>query len=140
MANWFRHAKAAMHPPKEGGPLETKPPSRFAFITRKRPKHLILPKWTKKDSFQTKDLGTIVPPEELADEASLRRPGQWLKDQIGGVVKDKSIEMIEKSRVSSRRSVSVPDEVIQDFLSEVLNNDEEKKAPPKPAHPKNKPS
>lgn len=84
-----------------------------------------LPGWAKKDWFAQKDLGTMVPPEDLAEEASLRRPGEWLKKKLSGVDEKQVIENIRKSKSSLERKVGVSDKDIQDFFQNFLTGPEE---------------
>lgn len=101
----------------------------------KRPQGFKMPEWAKKDYFQKKDLGTMVPPEELAEEASLRRPTDWLRKKIKGTDRVQQFENIEKTRSERDRSVGMSDQEIDDFLGQVLKKKKRKKAkrPPEKA-------
>ena len=88
--------------------------------TGKRPKGFRMPKWAQKDYFAQKDLGTMVPPEELADEASLRRPGDWLRTKLAGSEEAQAFENIQKTKYNARRKVGMSDPEIDSFLDNVL--------------------
>jgi len=86
----------------------------------KRPKGFFMPKWAQKDSFEKKDLGTMVPPGEFAEDASLRRPGDWLKKKIAGTEKIQQFESLEKTKHEGPREVGMSDKEIDHFLGKFL--------------------
>ena len=88
--------------------------------TGKRPRGFTMPEWAKGDYFQKEDLGTMVPPEELAEEATLRRPADWLRDKIGGSDKVQQFENIKKSKEGLQRKVGMSDQEIETFLGKFL--------------------
>jgi hypothetical protein len=94
----------------------------------KRPQGFKMPEWAQKDYFQKKDMGTMVPPEELAEEASLRRPTDWLRKKIKGTDRVQQFENIEKTQFDRDRSVGMSDQEIDDFLGQVLKKKKRKKA------------
>ncbi|MDX1387351.1 MAG: hypothetical protein R3257_07145 [bacterium] len=95
--------------------------------TGKRPKGFKMPEWAQKDYFQEKDMGTMVPPEELAEEASLRRPTDWLRKKIKGTDRVQQFENIKKTRFDRSGPVGMSDQEIDDFLGEVLKKSGRKK-------------
>lgn len=93
----------------------------------KRPEGFSMPKWTQKDFFAKKEMGTMVPPEELVGEASLRRPGEWLKKKILGADKDRDFEKFTKTPVKAPRKVGLSDGELDDFLGDFLKEGQEGK-------------
>jgi hypothetical protein len=89
--------------------------------TGKRPKGFFMPEWAKKDSYETKDMGQMVPPEELADEASLKAPGDWLRKQLTGKDDAKQFEELKKSKRSTQREPAMSDQEIEDFLGDFIS-------------------
>lgn len=94
-----------------------------------------MPEWAKKDHFENKDMGQMVPPEELADAGSFRRPGDWLVKQLTGRDEAQQFENIKKTKQSSRE-VGMSDREIDEFLGDLLSAQERKrrrsKGPKKP--------
>lgn len=82
-----------------------------------------LPPWAKKDWFAQKDMGTMVPPEDLAEEASLRRPGEWLKNKLGGGERSQVMEKIRKLANSSKGRPGLSDEELEGFLKDFLSTE-----------------
>lgn len=89
-------------------------PKRAFIPQRKTPPPL--PTWSKKDWFEPKELGTMVPPEEMADAGTLRRPGKWLQDKMGHH-DEKLVEMTNK-RTKGRQQL--PDADLEKFLQDLL--------------------
>jgi len=107
--------------------------------TGKRPKGFRMPKWAQIDYFAKKDLGTMVPPEELAEEGTLRRPGDWLRTKIKGTEDMQAFESIEKTRYDAPRKVGMSDKEIDSFLGNMLEKKGGKSAKNKSAGARKKP-
>lgn len=88
--------------------------------TGKRPPGFFMPQWAKKDHYEKKDMGQMVPPEELADAASLKAPGDWLRKQLTGKDEVQQFENIKKNRGATSRPPGMSDQEIEDFLGDFL--------------------
>ena len=88
--------------------------------TGKRPPGFFMPQWAKKDRFEKKDMGQMVPPEELAEAGSLKAPGDWLRKQLTGKDEVQQFENIKKTKYDSARSPGMSDQEIEDFLGDFL--------------------
>lgn len=102
---------------------EAKP---FDRARGKRPEGFVMPEWAQQDYFQKKDIGTMKPPEELADEGSLRRPGDWLRKKLAGGDEIREFEKVEQTKHAASRKVGMSDQEIDDFLGDFIKKQPKK--------------
>jgi len=116
-------------PPKDGETPqvpENAPPGR-----RRRYPVPMLPNWSKKgNAFVRDDMGMMKPPEDMAEEASFKRPDSWLQKRIAAA---KEAEGLDKASQNAKTAAglkkSLSDEDIENFLSNVLGENAPKEEP-----------
>ena len=112
----------AKDPANEGAPHPTTP----AMPGRKGPMGLKLPGWAKKDNaFVRKDMGMMKPPEDMAEEASFKRPGAWLKTKLGGAPDSQALENLEKVKDTQEGRKGATDQELEEIFQGLLGAEEE---------------
>jgi hypothetical protein len=128
LRKWFK--KQGKDPKSSEGPPG---PPASNVPTHRRPAPP-LPKWAKKDSFERdRNSEPDPPPEDVAEEAMIKRPGAWLKQKIGGVRPEVQLQDLEKTKKIQKSGKNISDKEMEDFLSGYLNEekpDEDSEAPP----------
>ncbi len=120
LLNKFRKppAKDEKETPDAAAPAEGQPSPR-----RRRPVPP-LPGWAKKDNaFVRKDMGMMKPPEDMAEEASFKRPDSWLKRRLGGVSSAEGLDNLEKTKENVPKKKALSDSEIENFLSDLLGEE-----------------
>ena len=112
--------------PKEESAEATDPAAAPAMPGRKAPMGLKLQGWAKKDNaFVRRDMGMMKPPEEMADEASFKRPGAWLRNKLGGVSDTEALDNLEKVKDNRGSRKGPSDQELGEFFEGLLGPEEE---------------
>lgn len=105
-----------------------------AMPGRKAPMGLKLPGWAKKDNaFVRKDMGMMKPPEEMAEEASFKRPGAWLKNRLGGAADGQDLDNLEKTKVGAGSRRGPSDQELNEIFAGLLDDEGEEAGEGTPA-------
>ncbi len=91
--------------------------------------------WAKKDNaFVRPDMGMMQPPEDMAEEASFKRPDSWLKKKLGGGGDSQALENLEKTKDNRGKPKALSDQDLEAIFEGLLGEEED----PPPAEEANK--
>jgi len=96
-----------------------------------------IPSFLKKDRFireaaEAPASPDPIPPPDMADAGSFKRPGKWLKERLGGATDSQAVNNIEKTKQALKQSGGLNDQEIQSFLDGLLEAPEGEAAPSAP--------
>jgi hypothetical protein len=125
----------------KGGPSEDNPLPSSTQASRMGRHGLMpkLPQWaTKKDAFITEPPNPKPSAAEpdMAETASIKRPGRWLKEKLGVGKPEEIIQGIEKSKDISPNKKPASDQEIRSFLEDFLTKEHASKKNDPPPIPK----
>jgi len=84
-----------------------------------------LPGWAKKDNaFVRPTMGMMPPPDDMAEEATFKRPGSWLKQKLGGgdaVDEVQALEKLQKIKETREKLKAASDTELEAFFHGLLD-------------------